>query len=111
VLVTALSGIAALVTLGSGSGADARELTVGQLLCESKMSEIAAGIVPPGGGQGTFEWEEDWVFNIESTPTETPGLLNIRVTVSQDPGRFENPLFVELVRWMPDPDFAAGVAQ
>lgn len=111
VLVVALSGIAALTSLGRQSGADARDLTMAQLLCEGKMAEIAAGVTAPTNSQGQFPNEPDWMFSITATPAGTPGLLNVRVSVTQDPATYTQPLGFELVRWIPDPDYAAELAQ
>ncbi len=111
VLVVALAGIGSLTTMGQQSGVDARDLTMAQLLCEGKMAEITAGIAPTGSSRGNFEWEPDWVFIVESSPVDTPGLMSVRVTVTQDPATYTDPLEFSLVRWLPDPDFAAGLAQ
>lgn len=111
VLVVALSGIATLTSLGRQSGADARDLTMGQLLCEGKMAEIAAGVTAAGNTQGRFPNDPDWTFSVSSSATDTPGLLNVRVTVTQDPATYSEPLEFVLVRWIPDPDFAAELAQ
>lgn len=111
VLVVALAGIATLTSLGRQSGADARDLTMGQLLCEGKMAEIAAGVTAAGNTQGRFPNDPDWNFSVSSSATDTPGLLNVRVTVTQDPATYSEPLEFVLVRWIPDPDFAAELAQ
>lgn len=111
VLVVAMGGIATLTSLGRQSGADARDLTMGQLLCEGKMAEIAAGVTPPSNTNGSFPNEPDWTFSVTSSAAGTPGLLNVRVTVTQDPATYSEPLEFALVRWIPDPDFAAELAQ
>lgn len=111
VLVVALSGIGALTTLGRQSSADARDLTMAQLLCEGRMAEIAAGVIEPKNAQGRFPNEPDWTFSVTATASGTPGLLNVRVKVTQDPATFTQPLDFELVRWVPDPDYAAELAQ
>jgi prepilin-type N-terminal cleavage/methylation domain-containing protein len=111
VLVVALAGIAALTSLGRQAGADARDLTMGQLLCEGKMAEIAAGVTSAGNSQGRFPSDPDWTFSVTSSSAGTPGLLNVRVTVTQDPATYTQPLEFVLVRWVPDPDFAAELAQ
>lgn len=111
VLVVAMGGISTLVTLGRQSGADARDLTMGQLLCEGKMAEIAAGVTPPTNTQGRFPNDPDWTFSVSSSSAGTPGLLIVRVTVTQDPATYTEPLEFALVRWVPDPEFAAELAQ
>lgn len=111
VLVVALAGIGSLTTMGRQSGADARDLTMGQLLCEGKMSEISSGIIPAGSSSGIFEEDPDWIFNVQSSPADTPGLLSVRVTVTQNPQTYDQPMEFALVRWVPDPNYAAELAQ
>ncbi|MBL8892278.1 MAG: hypothetical protein JNL67_20045 [Planctomycetaceae bacterium] len=111
VLVVALAGIGALTSLGRQSGADARDLTMAQLLCEGKMAEIASGVIGPTNNQGRFPNEPDWTFSVTATAAGTPGLLSVRVSVTQDPATYTQPLDFELVRWIPDPDYAAELAQ
>jgi Tfp pilus assembly protein PilV len=111
VLVVALAGIGSLTTMGRQSGADARDLTMGQLLCEGKMAEISSGILPAGSSSGIFQEDPDWIFNVQSSPADTPGLLSVRVTVTQNPQTYDQPMEFVLVRWVPDPNYAAELAQ
>lgn len=111
VLVVALTGIGALATMGKQSGADSRDLTMGQLLCEGKMAEISAGLLEPTSTSGRFEADPDWMYSVEVTPADTPGLLNVRVTATQDPNTYVPPLEYALVRWIADPNYAESLAE
>lgn len=111
VLVVALAGIGSLTTMGRQSGADARDLTMGQLLCEGKMAEITAGILPAESSSGGFVEDPDWIFNVQTAAADTPGLLSVRVTVTQNPQTYDQPMEFVLVRWIPDPNYASELAQ
>jgi type II secretory pathway pseudopilin PulG len=88
----------------------ARDLTYAQLLCESKLNEIKAGMEIPEAIDGallenTFlePGQPEWLYSIrvESTPQE--GLLAVYVTVHQDLAARSRPASFTLVRWMMDP--------
>ncbi len=87
----------------------ARDLTLAQLYCESKMAEIAAGLSPVDAQEGvpfedTDEPAADWTYTVEVNPTGQDGLLEVRVIVSQDPAVEIRPVEYSLVRWMADPE-------
>lgn len=93
----------------------ARDLTMAQLYCESKMAEIAAGLAPVESQQGVpFEESEDpaddWTYTVEVNPAAQDGMLEVRVTVAQDPAIESKPVEYSLVRWMADPE-ATDVSQ
>jgi len=111
VLMVAISGISGLIMMGSYSAADAKDLTMAQVLCESKMSEVASGVSEAASSSGGFPNEPDWTFTVETSPAGTPGLLSVRVTVQQDRNQIENPIEFSLVRWMPDPNFDVEAAE
>lgn len=111
VLVVALSGISGLITAGRFSAIDAQDLTMAQILCESKMAECASGVIEAAGDSGSFPDNPDWKFTIVTSAATTPGLLNVRVTVTQNVNASETPVEFSLVRWMADPNFDAEAAQ
>ena len=67
-----------------------RDLARAQLLCESKLSEIVAGITPAQTteraslGTATDPSEPAWLYSIETASAAEPGLLSVRVTVMRD---------------------------
>ena len=86
-----------------------RDLTVAQLLCESKMAEITAGITLP---EAVFDVpfdttddpaKPDWLYTIEATPTGDEGLLVVRVIVTKDLPTEKHPVKFALTRWIVDP--------
>lgn len=107
ILGGSLTAIGMLVRLGSRAAVEARELTNAQLLCESKLAEITAGLLPlEPGGPWNFDLPEqaDWVYFVDVEPLPTPGMVAVTVTVAQDSGNTQLPRFFSLVRWMQDPN-------
>lgn len=106
--IFALSFIALseLLRMGLRNAAGARDLTEAQLLCESKLAEIAAGIeLPQPAGNVPFPNNPRWEYSIAVEPLpEPPGLLWIEVTV-QEAEVEDRPWTYKLTRWLPDPNF------
>jgi prepilin-type N-terminal cleavage/methylation domain-containing protein len=97
----------------------ARDITQAQLLCESKLAEITAGILEPdpvdgvpferdhaeAGLSGTAGDDEiAWLYSIDVEQVDDEGLMAVRVTVAQDLPEEKAPVRFELVRWILDPD-------
>ncbi len=64
-----------------------RDLAQAQLLCESKMAEILAGIEPaePINGASLETGQvPDWLYSIDVASLDVDGLIEVRVTVEQD---------------------------
>ncbi len=103
----AIAFIGELVRLGSRGAAAARDLAIAQLLCESKLAEIAAGAVAPEPYSLTpFEEEPEWLYAIDVQPAQQQGLLAVVVTVQQDNPESSRPVSFSLTRWIVDPAFA-----
>ncbi len=94
----------------------ARQLTQAQLLCESKMAEIEAGILTTdpvsdvpiepiyeSNLESSLDLEEyAWVYSIESTLVDEAGLLQVTVTVAEDLPPEKKPVVFSLTRLMLD---------
>jgi prepilin-type N-terminal cleavage/methylation domain-containing protein len=104
ILVGAIAVLGELVRLGTTNASSARELTQAQLLCESKMAEIAAGLILPEAVQSVpCEYNPEFLYSIDLQPTEMPGLVALQVTVFQDLPASHRPVEFSLVRWIQDP--------
>jgi type II secretion system protein I len=104
ILGASLAVVAQLVRLGTHSAEEARELAVAQLLCESKLEEIAAGAAPCEAVSGTpSETMAGWQYTVTTSSLDQTGLLEVRVTVEQSESSRTPPLSFTLVRWMIDP--------
>ena len=108
-----LSGAVAILGEAYRSGMrfaqSARDLTHAQLLCESKLAEIAAGLTPAEPQDSVpFETAEDgadseWLYSIEVASLDEEGLIQVGVTVTKDVPAQKRPVEFPLVRWMVDP--------
>ncbi len=108
ILGTSLAAIGAFIRMGAHGAVHAREMTSAQLLCEAKLAEITAGILPPEpGGPWQFDMAEQagWVYYVDMQTLPQPGLISMTVTVTQElpPGSTQRPLTFSLVRWIQDP--------
>jgi len=122
ILGVSLAVLGEMTRWGLRNAEYARDMTQAQLLCESKMSEIVAGMVLPEPVTGAPFAAEDlidpddpvgWVYSIELAETDQPGLVAVAVTVSQNLPPERKPARCSLVRWVPDPgiesyDIASG---
>jgi general secretion pathway protein I len=83
-----------------------RDMAHAQLLCESKLAEITAGItmaepvqraiLENAAGQG----EPAWLYSIKTELLDDDGLRSVRVTVTRDLPVEKHPVSFSLVRWI-----------
>ncbi|SRR5690606_27499174 len=104
ILGGAMAVIGESVRLGTLAAADAQEYSMGQILAESKMAELAAGwqMLSPIP-RTPLEVAPDWLYTVEVQPVDQQGLLAVAVTVERDPLQTSRPVSVTLYRWMIDP--------
>lgn len=110
ILAGAIAVIGEVSSLGLRNARLARELTHAQLLCESKLAEVVAGVetleakqdVPLGTVTDSSE-EPDWLYSVEVNSTGRTGLVEVRVTVFKEQSTGSQPISFSLVRWMLDP--------
>lgn len=116
ILGVSLAVLGELARWGLRHAGYTRDLTQAQLLCESKISEIVAGLVSPEPVVDVLFASEDlvdpndpvgWVYSIELADTDQPGLVAVAVTVSQNLPPERKPVRCTLVRWIPDPGIEA----
>jgi hypothetical protein len=104
----AIAVLSELSGIGLQNARIARDTTYAQLLCESKLAEIVAGIEPLESQEGTplgttgDSNESDWLYSVEVNSTEETGLLEVRVTVYKDLPEQQRPVRFSLVRWFID---------
>jgi general secretion pathway protein I len=107
IFTMALAAVGELMRLGLRNAQKARDTTRAQLLCESILAEVTSGAIEPTPvGDQASETDPDWCYSIQVNSTDVTGLLSVSVTVNRV--NYSNPLEgVTLVRWMPDPQYAA----
>lgn len=104
ILGGALTVIGMHVRTGARSAAIARDSTTAQLLAESKMAEIAAGVILPDTVyQEPADEMGEWLCSVEALPIDQEGLLGVQVLVEQDPAFTTQPVSFKLTRWIVDP--------
>ena len=108
ILTGAIAVLGEIARLGLRNAQVARDKTLAQLLCESTLAEITAGITPPDPVQGAgLVMPEDladgppkWLYSIERADVDEDGLVAVRVTVAQNPQVTKRPVSFALVRWI-----------
>jgi prepilin-type N-terminal cleavage/methylation domain-containing protein len=93
-----------------------RDLARGQLLAETKMSEIASGLVSADSvsktpfdtsTEGLDKEDTGWVYSVDQQSSDQlqQGLLCVKVTVSRNVPDAQHPPTFSLTGWVPDPNF------
>ncbi|MAV33910.1 MAG: hypothetical protein CMJ59_00495, partial [Planctomycetaceae bacterium] len=82
ILGSSMATISELVRVGGVSAARARDMTNAQLMCESKLNELVAGVIPIAAA--TQQPVEDiglvdlWYYSVALTQLETQGLVAVQ---------------------------------
>lgn len=111
ILLGSLVVLGQLATVGRMHANDAEYLTTAQLLCQSKLNEILAGVerVRPVEAE-TLAEAPGWAWSLEVESAEKLHLASIRVTVWEEPPESEEDgeagpaKQFTLTRWVRDPD-------
>lgn len=107
ILGGAMAVIGESIRMGTLAAADAREMTMAQLLCESKLAELSTGLQALSSVTGVpVEVAPDWLYSITTQQGSQNGLVLLAVTVSGNPQYHARPVEVTLYRWMIDPELA-----
>lgn len=112
ILAGCLAVLGELVRVGARSSRSARDLTTAQLLCETMMAEIDAGITPPTANDGVVEHFDGslWAFTVVSEQVDQEGLLEVIVQVQQEMSAAAQPVSCTLTRWFVDPQLVLDLA-
>lgn len=106
ILGGAMIVITQLLNLGYRSAVEARMRTEAALLCDTKMAELAAGVLPLSGTSGeAIEENPNWNYSVSIENASQVGLLAVTVTVSQNNVANQTPMSLSIVRLMPDPEY------
>lgn len=110
ILGLSLALVGEYVRMGTRSAEIARDLTLAQILCESKMAELATQAEPlQAVTSAPLDEFGEWVYSVEVAESPEPGLAMVRVTVQQDVQQtMRQPLSFTLTRWMIDPNNGEG---
>lgn len=110
ILGGAMAVILQLVNLGMRSSVAARQRSEANLLCDTKMAEISAGILELKDYSATpIPENQDWLYSATVQESSNLGLLVVTMSVEQ--ANIENPISVQIVRYVPDPDYDPTVEE
>ena len=104
ILGISMVAVGHLFNLGFRSAADVQLRSEANMIADTTMAEIAAGVIDISAGGGAVEGNPEWQYEVNSEQSEQPGLLSVSLRVSRenDP---DNNVSVSLVRFVPDPNF------
>ena len=99
-----------LVSIGSRHASSARDLVKSQLICQTKLNEVLARVVPVETVRPTpVEDEPEWVYWIDVQPLKQPGLVALEVSAAHEPRPNKQSARFTLVRWMRDPQAGKAI--
>ncbi len=112
ILAAASATLAQLVGIGLRAAAQARDTTEAQLMAESLMSEIAAGITLPDQiSSAPLPDDSSWLASAFVQPATLPGVLQVTLLVERDPQYGGRPSSFQLTRWIRDPQLPYPVEE
>jgi prepilin-type N-terminal cleavage/methylation domain-containing protein len=89
----------------------ARDLTRGELVCESVMSQVVTGALSPSSVSDVpFDDDNRWLYSIAVDSGQLQGLMIVTVTVHRDAAAGQLVTPCKMVRWMIDPEYAATMS-
>ncbi len=98
--------ISELANLGFRAASSARMQTDATIHCDTKMAELAAGVLELSSvSLQPIEEAPEWAYSINVQSSDIMGLLSATVTVTQANTSSPNPVTISLTRFMPDPDY------
>lgn len=105
ILGVSMVAIVGLLNVGYRSAASSRARTEAAIHCDTKMAEVAAGVLSLDSVSGsTISDAPNWVYSVDVQPASQLGLLVVTVTVKQSNNSI-SPVSMSIVRFMPDPDY------
>ena len=110
VLAIAIMGMAMiilgnLVRLGSDSAGMTKWRSEAQILCNTKMAEVACGALPlESVATASIPEQPEWAYSVQVQSSDLTGLLLVQVSVAPVNTTIDFEPFT-LTRLMPDPDY------
>ncbi len=104
ILGGSLAVIFEMVRLGMISAMETRLRSEANILCDTKMAEVSAGVLELQNVNAMSIAENpDWLYYVEVQDSAQPGLFLVTVSVEQ--ANVADPISISIVRFMPDPDY------
>jgi type II secretory pathway component PulJ len=99
-----------LVSIGSRHATTARDLAKSQLICQTKLNEFLAHVVPAEAIRPTpVDDEPEWVYWVEVQPLKQAGLVVVEVSAAREPASRKQSARFTLTRWVRDPQLRQTV--
>lgn len=106
ILGLAMAVIGNLFYLGGRSAQRTRFLSDANIICDTTMAELAAGVIEPNSvGTQVVADNPTWSYSIDIQASDQLGLLAATVTVQQTDTAAPVPVTMSVVRFIPDPDY------
>ncbi len=103
-LGTSMAIIHQLLSIGYRSAIETQLHSDAAVLVDSKMAEIAAGVIElENASRVPIEEAPEWSYTVLVDSSEQIGLLVVTVTVERND--IADPLQISVVRFMPDPEY------
>jgi general secretion pathway protein I len=84
IFLMALVAIIRLVTFGGDQALEVQQQSQAAQLCQSKMAEVIAGVVPlTGQSDVPFDEDSSWLWSLDATQGDIAGLWILTVRVSR----------------------------
>jgi Tfp pilus assembly protein PilV len=104
ILGGSLAAIGQLVRLGVRNAIDTRMRNEANILADTKMAEISAGVIDTeSSGRQPIQENPEWTYELEMLDSSQLGLLLAKLTIAQ--ANLDDPLEVVIHAYLPDPDY------
>lgn len=110
ILAVASAYLAQSMQLATTNAIKSQQLNQAELVVESVLNQIIAGLIPPDNVTWTpynsSQGATDWVYQIQQVPTEVAGMIGLQVAVQRvDPQMGVVPSDADMFvnRWIIDP--------
>lgn len=111
IFVGAMSAIGQLVSNGVRGALQSRYQTQAAMLCEAKLGEVVAGVVPLVAGQGTDPEDANWSWTLQVSAAPVPGLMRVEVTVQRQAINSRGKVTFTMARYVRDPQLYIAAQQ
>jgi type II secretory pathway pseudopilin PulG len=104
IFLFSLVAIGHLMTMGTQRASDAKALSRATQLCQGKLSEVIAGVLPLSSqGETAFDEEPDYVWSVECQQDSIANLWDVQVKVTRANKDAGNNIEVVLQQMVLDP--------
>lgn len=103
IFIGAMAAIGQLVSNGVRAALQARFQTQAAMMCEAKLAEVVAGVVPLTQSQAAYPDDPDWSWSLALAAAPVPGLLKVDVTVQRQGTNAKGKVVFTMARYIRDP--------